>query len=346
MLVDVLGLFERWNLDEVQVRAGHNGDEAWACCPLHGESKPSFSVNMETGKWHCFGCHARGTTIDSLVAAVEDTSDPIQIRLVLDAAGTRSIGSIRDALRMKLAERRQPVAEDKTSTDEWRRYSPTLLSGYLKERGYTAKSAREYQLGYDFEKKRLVIPVFEHGVCRFVYTRATRKQQVPKYKYPAEVEVSNYLFGLHKSPEAYRNAVITLSEGALDAVWVRQNLHGVEPCAIFGSSLSARQASKIAALSPRDVVLLFDNDEAGVDATDLAIRQLTFAGVRSVSVALYPRGTSGYDPANLTAAELAGMISKRVSQHHFVLRPKIRESTRIRRLLDTQSKQKKKQRKS
>lgn len=35
------------------------------CCPFHNEKTPSFSYNIETGRWTCFGrCHASGDVIE------------------------------------------------------------------------------------------------------------------------------------------------------------------------------------------------------------------------------------------------------------------------------------------
>lgn len=35
------------------------------CCPFHSENTPSFSYNIETGRWSCFGkCHAHGGVIE------------------------------------------------------------------------------------------------------------------------------------------------------------------------------------------------------------------------------------------------------------------------------------------
>ena len=35
------------------------------CCPFHKEDTPSFSYNVNTGRWSCFGkCHAHGDVID------------------------------------------------------------------------------------------------------------------------------------------------------------------------------------------------------------------------------------------------------------------------------------------
>ena len=35
------------------------------CCPFHQEETPSFSYNIPTGRWSCFGkCHAHGDVIE------------------------------------------------------------------------------------------------------------------------------------------------------------------------------------------------------------------------------------------------------------------------------------------
>lgn len=40
-------------------------EEPKQCCPFHVENTPSFSYNVETGRWSCFGkCHAHGDVVD------------------------------------------------------------------------------------------------------------------------------------------------------------------------------------------------------------------------------------------------------------------------------------------
>ena len=37
------------------------GDEFWCNCPFHPDKTPSFSVNIQTGAFHCFGCGIGGS---------------------------------------------------------------------------------------------------------------------------------------------------------------------------------------------------------------------------------------------------------------------------------------------
>ena len=40
-------------------------------CPFHEDKTPSLSISAETGKFHCFGCHAKGGDIFDFVVAKE-----------------------------------------------------------------------------------------------------------------------------------------------------------------------------------------------------------------------------------------------------------------------------------
>jgi DNA primase len=67
----------RINFDELKARAdfrtvlahydlaivGH-GDQAKVLCPFHDDSRPSCSVNLGKGLWHCFGCGNSGNVLD------------------------------------------------------------------------------------------------------------------------------------------------------------------------------------------------------------------------------------------------------------------------------------------
>src|SRR5215831_1724447 len=43
-------------------------------CPFHEDKTPSLSISAETGKFHCFGCHAKGGDIFDFVVAKEEIS--------------------------------------------------------------------------------------------------------------------------------------------------------------------------------------------------------------------------------------------------------------------------------
>ncbi len=41
-----------------------NGSKAMALCPFHDDHNPSLSIDLQTGRWHCFACDKGGSLID------------------------------------------------------------------------------------------------------------------------------------------------------------------------------------------------------------------------------------------------------------------------------------------
>lgn len=69
-------------------KATRRGDTITACCPFHVDRTPSFSVNVKTGVYHCFGagCDARGD-IFHLIRDRRNISFPEAVLLAAHQAG-------------------------------------------------------------------------------------------------------------------------------------------------------------------------------------------------------------------------------------------------------------------
>lgn len=66
--------------------------EVSVCCPVHGESRASMTVNLEEGVFFCFACQAKGNAL-SLVTAMESMDLPAaqeKLDAILRAAGIES----------------------------------------------------------------------------------------------------------------------------------------------------------------------------------------------------------------------------------------------------------------
>ena len=52
--------------------------DSWSkvCCPFHGESNASATINTELGKFHCFVCEAKGDAIDIIQYKEKELSYP------------------------------------------------------------------------------------------------------------------------------------------------------------------------------------------------------------------------------------------------------------------------------
>ena len=68
---------QRVNFDELKAQADFRlvlahyglalsgeGEQAKVLCPFHDDVKPSCSVNLALGVWHCFACHAKGNVLE------------------------------------------------------------------------------------------------------------------------------------------------------------------------------------------------------------------------------------------------------------------------------------------
>lgn len=55
--------FEKIYANVLTGKENLNNKEVQVCCPFHNDSKPSMSINTETGKYICFACNAHGSPV-------------------------------------------------------------------------------------------------------------------------------------------------------------------------------------------------------------------------------------------------------------------------------------------
>lgn len=332
-MIDIARLYERWQLEKVTLRHERSGPELYACCPFHGEQTPSFSTNMETGKWYCFTCHERGTDVESLIRKMEGMYTDSEVSLFLREYGTVTVSERVMRLRAQLAatrSRKEPDQPDTTQAKEgWDQYV-RYENPYLLERGFDSAVVGAHSIGYNRQGREIVIPVIEHGICRFTYTRTTTNRKKAKYLYPDGVDRARYFWGLDKDKSYYDGSVLYITEGALDALWLRQL--GYDAIAILGSHISQLQINKLKELNPAEIVLFFDNDDAGYEATRDAGKRLQAAGFTKVYYLRYRKGQDKFDPQKLNAKQIQRMVSRRRHVRHFYLK-EIGQRPRVRRVL-------------
>jgi DNA primase len=127
------------------VKLERSGQNLRARCPFHAEKSPSFFVSPDRGTYHCFGCNVGGD-IFSFVEAIEGLDFKGALKVLAEKAGvpleyTRGKPQERDE-RDRLFE----LLEVATIF-----YSSRLseeAKKYLKERGVTQGTIREFRLGF------------------------------------------------------------------------------------------------------------------------------------------------------------------------------------------------------
>jgi DNA primase len=125
------------------------------------------------------------------------------------------------------------------------------------------------------------------------------------------VDKTFYLWGAARRTEFYEGKTVVLTEGALDALWLRQNGYP-HAFAILGSFMSYGQVSKLERMNPARIILCFDNDKAGYDCTVTSGKMLMKSGFSHVYYLKYPN-KQATDPPKCSKAQLDRMFKRRNS---------------------------------
>ena len=208
------------------------GTERAFLCPVHGDSRPSASVNIIKKVWICYTCGAHGGLDGEALLAEPDY---LAMKLWLD----------------------NKLSEGQIYPESWlSRYDAGPTHPYWLTRVGEA-AAKAFRLGFDSESAAYTYPLRDHAGQVLGIVRRSQGDEGPKYKYPQGVDVGRLLF--HYTPE-HREAVV-LVEGALDAIalW---NI-GVDAFAIYGARLSAEQVRLIDMVDPEYIYTCYDMDDAG-----------------------------------------------------------------------------------
>lgn len=220
-----------------------------------------------------------------------------------------------DRIKLKASVKKE-IAEEVLADS---RYLPKPALEYLKERGIDEASRSRWQIGFDEESNRLVIPARDsRDRIRFLIKRAIEPGQRPPYLLPEDSHKKLLLFGTcNLDKTMLESQGIIVVEGAMDVIRLHQ--HGYRnTVGILGSSLSDQQRNEISKLRPKRIYLMFDKDAAGVIALETSAPKLIKQ--HQVKVVLYPKGKD-LDPAKLTKKQLGYAINH--AQSYISVRRKI-----------------------
>ena len=290
------------------------GSEYWGCCPFHNEKTPSFHVRPDQQMYYCFGCKKGGGVINFIMEienlsypdAVRFLARRANLPVPEDARddGTsrlrsRLLSLNRDAARfyyeqlhapkgeaaMEYMRRRRITQRNATNfglgaaADEW----DGLLQAML-ERGYTQSELLasglvvKNQSGrvYDKFRNRLIFPIIDvrGDVLGFGGRVIDPNDKGAKYMNTPETVVYSkrrVLYGLNLARKSKRKGIL-LVEGNIDVVMLHQA--GFDnACASMGTALTPEQL-RLLERCTKDIILCYDNDEAGKAATQKALTLL------------------------------------------------------------------------
>jgi hypothetical protein len=312
----VMRALDRLNAQNINERQGH---ELFHSCILpfgnhpNGDRDPSCSINydmMAANCWVCGGGHFLWWV--AMVNGFETSSQALtwlvdELDVALDRPmALHEIMSFLESLTTQDLETRQPPPEyDMGILDQWKFIHP-----YLTEwRGIPEKNIVDLTVGWDQQTNRITIPHIFRGKLLGWQSRRLADDGTPKYKSTPDMPKDTTLYNFSEGPEA---AVIVESPMTV----IRHN-HVARLMATFGASVTKNQMDLIVKSRTEKMILWFDNDEAGWNATDTVAEYLMHRG----TVYAVQNPYAG-DPGDLPSEVFENTLSECVVPYALWTRPR------------------------
>lgn len=308
------------------VQLSRKGSNLFGLCPFHSEKTGSFSVAPDKQIYYCFGCKKGGGAIN-FIMDVENLTYPDAVRFLAKRAGMevpeedgdreasrrrqRLLDLNRDAARFyyQLLQQKEGRAVQEyldrrqirkaTAVNFGMGASPNAWDGLLNamlKKGYTKAEMLAAGLivqnknggFYDKFRNRLMLPVVDTRGDVVAFGSRVIDNSEPKYMNSSETPVYSkrrVLYGLNLAKKTRRPNII-LCEGNLDIVTLHQA--GFDNAvASMGTALTQEQIRLLSRFT-KELVLCYDNDNAGKIATERALQLLNNSEF-SVKVLQLPR---------------------------------------------------------
>ena len=295
------------------------GSNLFGLCPFHGEKTASFSVAPDKGIYYCFGCHKGGGVIH-FIMEIESLSYPDAVRFLAKRAGLDVPEDPEYQSRYRKQERLWALCQEAARFFHGTLYSPAGEAGlrYAGQRGLSQGTLTRFGVGfapnrwdgllvamgkkgyteeelldaglvlrseksgnlYDRFRNRLMFPIIDVRGHVIGFGGRVMDDATPKYLNSPETLIFNKrknLFAMNLAKKSKSGRII-LVEGYMDAVALHQ--FGFD-CAVasLGTALTEEHASLLAKYTDQ-VVLIYDGDQAGQNATQRAIPMLEKTGLR------------------------------------------------------------------
>lgn len=286
-------------------------------CPFHSDHSPSMSVSKEKQIYTCFSCGATGNVF-GFIMDYENVSFMEAVKICADKAGivlnlnntknndaNRKLYDIYDISQKFYInnintanglEAKKYLEKRNINNDCIKEFgiglalnSKDSLLKLLLNKQYDAKDIEKAGLiiknnsGYtDTYNDRIMFPLFDLTGKIVGYSgRVYNKEIKPKYFNTKETKIfkkGETLYNYHKAKESVRESgQLIIVEGFMDVI--RMYTIGVtNVVATMGTAVTKNQALLMKRLS-EEIILCFDGDEAGNEATNSCINELLKIGI-------------------------------------------------------------------
>ncbi|KWZ78973.1 DNA primase [Anaerococcus tetradius] len=296
-IVDVIGEY---------VDLKRSGSSFKGLCPFHNEKTPSFTVDDKKQLFHCFGCGAGGDVV-SFIMQKEGLSYPESLEFLAHKAGI-SIDYTEDPQVNNKNKELYDINKDIMMFFYKNLLVDRKAQQYLKQRGLSSKVVNTFMLGYakdswddlyayiktknyneedieslglikksskgnyyDKYRDRIIFPIINHFGKVIGFGGRAVSGQMPKYLNSPESSVFKKRYNLYALNvyKRQKRKELILVEGYMDVIAL--NNHGLDiAVASLGTALTLDQAKLMNRYSD-DIYICYDQDAAGIKATEKAI---------------------------------------------------------------------------
>jgi len=279
--------------------------------PEHDTTKKHFQINALKGLVHCFAQCGISGSYEHAIATIEGITERNARKVILrhTKMGSSSVRPERNGAGVLSGNSSESGNTSRTESLEYSTFIPQAGIEYLESRGISEQAIAHFEIGWDSEDLRLVIPAKDkNGVVRFLIKRAIKESAWPKYLYTEGFPKTSLLFGAcDLDPGMIRSHGIVLVEGSIDRIRLWQ-LGITNAVATLGTGISEIQARIVERFRPPYVYLMFDRDTSGVHGIEIARRRLPKSNLR---VCRYPKGK--FDPGELEESDAYRSIERAIS---------------------------------
>ncbi|MBS4889127.1 MAG: DNA primase [Anaerococcus vaginalis] len=304
-----------------------SGNSYKGLCPFHNEKTPSFTVDDRKQLFHCFGCGEGGDVV-SFIMHKEGLSYIDSMKYLAKKAGIK-LDDTKSSRENKILNRYYDINKDIMMYFYKNLLTDKACQIYLKNRGFRSNIVNTFMLGfaknswddllsyvkkkdyllddienlglikksqngkyYDKYRNRLIFPIINHYGKVIGFGGRSIDSTMPKYLNSPESQVFKKRYNLYGLNifKKQSNKDIILVEGYMDVIGL--NNQGIDQAvASLGTSLTSDQA-KLLKRYAKNVYICYDEDNAGIKATDRAIEILLDEGIKPNIISL----EKGLDP--------------------------------------------------
>lgn len=304
-----------------------SGNSYKGLCPFHNEKTPSFTVDDRKQLFHCFGCGEGGDVV-SFIMHKEGLSYIDSMKYLAKKAGIK-LDDTKSSKENKILNRYYDINKDIMMYFYKNLLTDKACQIYLKNRGFRSNIVNTFMLGfaknswddllnyvkkkdyllddienlglikksqngkyYDKYRNRLIFPIINHYGKVIGFGGRSIDSTMPKYLNSPESQVFKKRYNLYGLNifKKQSNKDIILVEGYMDVIGL--NNQGIDQAvASLGTSLTNDQA-KLLKRYAKNVYICYDEDNAGIKATDRAIEILLDEGIKPNIISL----EKGLDP--------------------------------------------------